>query len=60
MIAMSSNTIAMKIAKAAGTLRVEACYNERLGINFWAICDDKGLIEVCLSDAEAAQIVASV
>jgi hypothetical protein len=60
MTGFSSNTVAMKIAKANGTLRVEACYNERLGITFWAISDDKGLIEVCMSDTEAAELVALV
>ena len=60
MTGFSSNTVAMKIAKANGTLCVRAVYNERLNITFWAISDEHGVIEVCMSDAEAAQLVSSI
>lgn len=57
MVRMSSNMVAIKIAKAAGTLGVQACYNDRLGITYWAIMDDKGVIEICLTHTEATDII---
>jgi hypothetical protein len=54
---LSSTTVAIKMAKNNGTLRVEECFNERLQMPYWAISDDSGLIEVALSKEEAEKRV---
>ena len=57
---LSSTTVAIKMAKNNGTLRVEECFNSRLGIPYWAICDEGGLIEVAMSKDEAERRIASL
>ena len=54
---VSSSSVAISIARAAGTLRVERCFNERLQTPYWAISDDHGLICVEMTQ-EAAEAVA--
>ena len=53
----SSVSVAISVARAAGTLRVEQCFNQRLQTPYWAICDDVGVICVALTQEEADQTV---
>ena len=48
---VAAQDVAIRLAKEAGTLRVEERVG-RFGDTFWAICDDCGTIEVALSEDE--------
>lgn len=58
MFTLSATCLAIRSAKFAGNLRIE----ERTGRfgQFWAICDDRGLIEVALTRFDADQRVSNV
>jgi hypothetical protein len=55
---LSSVSVAISLARAAGTLRVTREFNTRLGVEFWAIQDDRGTIATALSEAEAQRMAA--
>ena len=55
---LSSVSVALSMARAAGTLRISREFNARLGTEFWALSDDRGLIAVALSEAEAQGMAA--
>jgi hypothetical protein len=55
---ISSQSVAIRMAKQNGTLRVTEEFNARLGTPYWAISDDRGLIEVAMSKAEADKLTA--
>jgi hypothetical protein len=59
MVALSSVSVSISLARAAGTLRISREFNARLGTEFWALSDDRGLICVALSEAEAHQRMAA-
>lgn len=52
---LSATDVVITRARELGTLRVEECWSERLQEPYWAICDDHGVIEVALSEAEARE-----
>ena len=52
MIALSSTDVAIRIARETGTLKVERCI-DRWGGEYFAICDEHGLIEVAANEEEA-------
>ena len=54
---LSVSSVSISIAKAAGTLVVKECVSERLGNRYWSISDDRGLICVATTEAEADAIV---
>lgn len=54
----SVNDVAIRLAYRRGTLSVAKHYSERLGLHYWAIEDDAGLIEICSDETEANTIVA--
>ena len=58
MLTLSATCLAIAVASKSGTLRLERRVG-RLG-EFVAICDNHGLIEVALSDAEASARVQGV
>jgi hypothetical protein len=55
---LSSQSVAIRMAKQNGTLRVTEEFNARLGTPYWSICDDRGLIEVAMSKEEADKLIA--
>ena len=55
---LSAQSVAIRIAKNNGTLRVSEEFNNRLGVPYWAISDDSGLIEVAMSKEEAERLTA--
>ena len=60
MLLLSATDLAIAVASKAGTLTVTNHTNERLGCEYWVIGDDAGLIEVALSEAEAAARISAV
>jgi len=58
MVALSSVSLSIALARNNGTLRVTREFNARLGSEFWALSDDRGLICVALSEAEAQRMAA--
>jgi hypothetical protein len=58
MVALSAVSLSISLARAAGTLRISREFNARLGTEFWALSDDRGLICVALSEAEAKRMAA--
>jgi hypothetical protein len=59
MLSLSSTCLAIAIAAKSGTLRLEV-RPSRLGGEYVAICDDRGIIEAALSVAEAEARVRAV
>jgi len=57
MTLLSSQSVAIAMAKNNGTLRIVESFNDRLQAPYWAICDYHGLIEIALSEAEAKAII---
>ncbi len=55
---LSSVSVAISMAREAGTLRISREFNARLGTEFWALSDDHGLIAVALSETEAQRMAA--
>ena len=51
MILLSSTDLAISIAKETGTLRIDRRVG-RYGETYWAISDDRGLIEIASSEEE--------
>jgi hypothetical protein len=58
MVALSTVSLSISLARAAGTLRISREFNARLGTEFWALSDANGLICVALSEAEAQRMAA--
>ena len=53
MVAISAVSVALSLARARGVLRISREFNARLGVEFWALSDDRGLICVARSEDEA-------
>jgi hypothetical protein len=58
MVALSSVSLSISLARAAGTLRITREFNARLQTEFWAISDEHGLLTVALTEAEAQRMAA--
>ena len=54
---VDSNVVRIALAIAAGTVTVQDCMNERLGVAYTAISDECGLIEVHLTNEAAQQAI---
>ena len=52
MLLLSSSDVSIRLAAEAGTLRITEAVN-RFGDTFFAVEDDHGIIEACLTRAEA-------
>ena len=53
MVALSAVSVALALARVRGVLTISREFNARLGVEFWALSDDRGLICTALSEAEA-------
>lgn len=53
MLAIAAQSVAVAVAKANGSLAINREFNNRLGVEYWAVSDDAGLIEVFNSFDEA-------
>lgn len=58
MLLLSANDAAIARAVVNGTLVVREAFNARLGVTYWAIEDETGLIEATLTEAAARDRVA--
>lgn len=58
MVLLCAVTVAIKLARERGVLKITREFNARLGNEYWAISDDHGLITVALSEAEAMELAA--
>lgn len=52
-VTLSSTDVAIRLAAERQALRITRELNARLGVEFWAISDERGLIEVALSEPDA-------
>lgn len=50
---LASQDVAIALAAKNGTLKIEKCHSARLNMDYWAICDEFGIIEVQNTEAEA-------
>ena len=50
---MNSTTLAIILANRAGTLSINERFSERLGNTYFTLDDDKGTIEIALTEQEA-------
>jgi len=53
MTLLSSQSVAIALAKNNGTLCIVEGFNHRMQTHYWAICDEHGIIEVAMSKDEA-------
>jgi hypothetical protein len=53
MFAIAAQSVAAAAAKANGSLVINREFNDRLGVEYWAVSDDHGVIEVFNSFDEA-------
>jgi hypothetical protein len=60
MFAVAVQDLNIALADESGTLRVSTRHSPTLGNTYFAIEDDRGIIEACLSQAEADDRIAEV
>lgn len=58
MLAVAAQNVAISLAHKCGTLRVVERFSDRFQEAYWSIEDDHGVIEIVLSEVEAAEKVA--
>ena len=54
---LSQIEVNVAIALASGTLTIEECFNERLGVPYTAVSDEHGLIITFIANEEAQEFV---
>lgn len=54
---LSQTEVNVAIALASGTLTIQDCFNERLGVPYTAVSDEHGLIITFMANQEAQEFV---